>query len=170
MKIIVFSDSHGSPRALSRAIEKNIAGLDLCVFLGDGTDDAVLALEAYPSLPRIIVSGNREENLSSFLTFPPFPFEAEFEEQSVKFLALHGHRPVNVKGSLVAAASYAASKGADVLLYGHTHIKDDRTVETASGSVRMINPGSAGRGSEHSYALLTLMNGVLLCGFGETCE
>ena len=107
MKIIVFSDSHGSPRALSRAIEKNIAGLDLCVFLGDGTDDAVLALEAYPSLPRIIVSGNREEYLSSFLTFPPFPFEAEFEEQSVKFLALHGHRPVNVKGSLVAAASYA---------------------------------------------------------------
>ena len=77
---------------------------------------------------------------------------------------------MNVKGSLVAAASYAASKGADVLLYGHTHIKDDRTVETASGSVRMINPGSAGRGSELSYALLTLMNGVLLCGFGETCE
>lgn len=77
---------------------------------------------------------------------------------------------MNVKGSLVAAASYAASKGADVLLYGHTHIKDDRTVETASGSVRMINPGSAGRGSEPSYALLTLMNGVLLCGFGETCE
>ena len=90
MKIIVFSDSHGSPRALSRAIEKNITGLDLCVFLGDGTDDAVLALEAYPSLPRIIVSGNREEYLSSFLTFPPFPFEAEFEEQGVKFLALHG--------------------------------------------------------------------------------
>ena len=115
-------------------------------------------------------SPETEENLSSFLTFPPFPFEAEFEEQSVKFLALHGHRPVNVKGSLVAAASYAASKGADVLLYGHTHIKDDRTVETASGSVRMINPGSAGRGSEPSYALLTLMNGVLLCGFGETCE
>ena len=56
MKIIVFSDSHGSPRALSRAIEKNITGLDLCVFLGDGTDDAVLALEAYPSLPRIIFS------------------------------------------------------------------------------------------------------------------
>ena len=153
MKIIVFSDSHGSPRALSRAIEKNITGLDLCVFLGDGTDDAVLALEAYPSLPRIIVSGNREEYLSSFLTFPPFPFEAEFEEQGVKFLA-----------------SYAASKGADVLLYGHTHLTDDRTVEPASGSVRMIIPGSAGRGSEPSYALLTLMNGVLLCGFGETCE
>lgn len=118
MKIIVFSDSHGSPRALSRAIEKNIAGLDLCVFLGDGTDDAVLALEAYPSLPRIIVSGNREENLSSFLTFPPFPFEAEFEEQSVKFLALHGTPPGECERLSRCRGIICRFKGTDVLLYG----------------------------------------------------
>ena len=100
----IFRFARLAPCALPSDREKH-RRLDLFVFLGDGTDDAVLALEAYPSLPRIIVSGNREEYLSSFLTFPPFPFEAEFEEQSVKFLALHGHRSVNVKGSLVAAAS-----------------------------------------------------------------
>lgn len=166
MKIIVFSDSHGDPKALSAALEKNIAGLDLCVFLGDGTDDMEYALSAYPTLARVIVSGNREEYLTSFLSAAVPPRECEFEAGGLKFLALHGHRPANVKSGLGGTAKYAAAKGADVVLYGHTHIKDDRVIDAGDRKVRMINPGSAGRGSERSYALLNIENGILLCGFG----
>ena len=166
MKIIVFSDSHGNTGAISRALKKNADGLDMCVFLGDGTDDAEYALSSYPSVKRIIVSGNREEYFSSFFGLP-YPIQEEFEIQGIRFLALHGHRPVNVKGGLGAAASYAASKGADVLLYGHTHIKNVTVIETASGKVRLINPGTCGSGHDLSYALLTIIDGVILCGFGE---
>lgn len=167
MKIIVFSDSHGNYKALSRALELNAAGLSMCVFLGDGVDDIECALEAYPTLPRVIVAGNREDYYSVFTGSGDYPKECLFDAGGIKFLALHGHRPSNVKGGLGATAAYAASKGADVVLYGHTHIADDRTVDGGGRQIRMINPGSAGRGSEPSFALLNISDGFLICGFGK---
>lgn len=167
MKIIVFSDSHGDTKAFSKALELNAQGLDLCVFLGDGTDDAEFALLAYPKVGRLIVSGNREEYLSSFMSASVPPKEVEFEAGGIKFLAIHGHRPANVKNGLDKTANYAAKKGVDVVLYGHTHIKDDRVIEADGRKIRMINPGSVGSGTDRSFALLSIENGILLCKFGN---
>lgn len=167
MKIIVFSDSHGDTKALTKALELNAKDLDLCVFLGDGTDDAEYALSAHPKVGRVIVSGNREEYFSSFLSASVPPREVEFEAGGIKFLAMHGHRPANVKNGLGGAAVYAAEKGADVVLYGHTHVKDDRVIEVGERKIRMINPGAAESGTDRSFALLNIENGILLCGFGK---
>lgn len=161
MKIIVFSDSHGNTQKLSDALERNINGLELCIFLGDGTDDIEFALKPYPLLPRITVSGNREEYFRSFLSADVPQREAVFDIFGIKFLAMHGHRPADVKQGITAAASYAASKGAGVLLYGHTHKRDDRTIVTAKGEVRVINPGAA----SSSYAVLSVKNDGIECCF-----
>lgn len=78
----------------------------------------------------------------------------------------HGHA-YGVKSSLDGAAVSAAAEDAAVLLYGHTHIADDRMVRTAVGDVRAVNPGSA-RMAE--YALITVEDGevtVELKKYGE---
>ena len=163
MKIIVFSDSHGNSKAISKGLEMNAHNLDMCVFLGDGTDDAEYALSAYPKVARVIVSGNREDHFSAFLSVVTPPREAFFEAGGVKFLAMHGHRPADVKNGLVGAAKYGAEMGADVVLYGHTHAKNDQLIEVGDRTVRMINPGAAGK----SFALLDIVDWNVICGFGQ---
>jgi len=166
MKILVFSDAHGYSHGMLKAL-KNHPDCALCVYLGDGTDDAEFCFEKYPSVPSIIVSGNREQYLSSFLRTDIYPYESFFEEGNVKFLAMHGHRPYDVKHDIGDAALYAKEKGADILLYGHTHEKDDSIIKTPSGEIRVINPGSVGKGYDASYAVLEIQNGVVLCGFAK---
>lgn len=163
MKIIVFSDSHGNSKAISRGLEMNARDLDMCVFLGDGTDDAEYALSAYPNVARVIVSGNREDGFSSFLSVQIPPREALFEAGGIKFLAMHGHRPADVKNGLAGAAKYGAEMGADVILYGHTHVQNDQVIEVGERKIRMINPGSARK----SFALLDIVDGNVICGFGR---
>lgn len=164
MRILVLSDSHGDSRAILRVLERCDGRADMCVFLGDGIGDAEYALSRFPALPRVIVRGNCDE---FFPSATEYPREMKFDADGTVFLAMHGHRPHDVKGGVGAAALYAAKNGASVLLFGHTHRKEDRTVETANGAVRVINPGSVGRGSERSFAMLETVGGQVVCGFGE---
>ena len=154
------ADSHGDRQAIERVLTRCDGHIDMFVFLGDGLRDAQGALELFPALPRVVVRGNCD-----MLASAGFPEEMKFEADGVTFLAMHGHR-FGVKGGLGEAAAHAAQNGANVLLYGHTHIKDDRLIETADGAVRAINPGSAGRG-ERTFALVETVGGALVCGFGE---
>ena len=134
----------------------------MCVFLGDGAGDASYALSLFPRLPRVIVHGNCDEFRIGATS--EFPAEMLFEADGVTFLAVHGHR-LGVKGGLARAAKYAAEKGADVLLYGHTHQRDDSVIETSRGEVRAINPGALGRGG--SFALVETVGGRVVCGFAD---
>ena len=166
MKIVVFSDSHGYTAGMERAMSFN-SDADLVVFLGDGVADAEEVLENYPSVPFVKVSGNREQYFADFLGGATPDYEAVFVMGGVKFLAMHGHRPANVKHGVEGAAVYAKKKGADVLLYGHTHEADDRVIETGDGGIRVINPGSVGARGDGTYAVLEVMDGNVVCGFGD---
>ena len=163
MKILVISDSHGDVYAVNEALKRCAHHIDMCVFLGDGTRDADYVFSLYPKLPRVIVHGNCD---MFFDDSSQFPAEAQFEADGVKFLAVHGHLH-SVKSGLGKAAEYAAKNGADVLLYGHTHEQDDRSIETGRGAVRVINPGSIGRGKVRSFALVETVGGKVVCGFAE---
>ena len=164
MKILVISDSHGDTNAVESILRRCEGHIDMCVFLGDGVGDAEYALAKFPALPRIIVRGNCDAG--SFLAQSEYPDEALFEADGVTFLAVHGHR-LAVKGGLGTAVSYAAERGADVLLYGHTHQRGERRIESARGTVTAINPGSAGRGCERTFALVETAGGAVVCGFAE---
>lgn len=164
MKILVISDSHGDSSCLERILSRCEGHIDMCVFLGDGVGDAEYALAKFPALARIIVRGNCD----SFSLFgeSAHPTEALFEADGVTFLAVHGHL-LGVKGGLQRAAAYAAGRGASVLLYGHTHQKGERRIETEGCTVTAINPGSAGRGTERTFALVETVGGTVVCGFAE---
>ena len=164
MKILVMSDAHGDAAAMTKVLDRCDGHVDMCVFLGDGVDAAEYSLSLFPLLARVIVCGNCD---SARLTpSSAFPDEALFEADGVNFLCMHGHRH-GVKGGISRAAEYAAKKGAQVLLYGHTHRKCDETVDTPLGAVRAINPGSIGRGGERTFALVETVGGKIVCGFGD---
>lgn len=162
MKILVTSDAHGDVAAMTKVLERCDGHVDMCVFLGDGADAADYALSLFPRLARVIVRGNCDEFR---LDSSAYPDEALFEADGVTFLCMHGHR-LGVKGGTARAAAYAAKKGAGVLLYGHTHRRDDKVVETPDGEVRVINPGALGRGGG-SFALVETVKGKVVCGFAD---
>ena len=70
----------------------------------------------------------------------------------------------SVKSGIQGAADYAIAKGADVLLFGHTHEAFDEQIDgSAGGSVRCINPGAVGAWYGASFALLEIRDGNLIC-------
>lgn len=164
MKILVISDSHGDTKVVEAILARCEGHIDMCVFLGDGVGDAEYALAKFPALPRIIVRGNCDAGC--LLAQSEYHTEAFFEADGVTFLAVHGHT-LGVKGGLGTAASYASERGADVLLYGHTHQKGESRIESARGTVTAINPGSAGRGFERTFALVETVGCTVICGFAE---
>lgn len=164
MKILVISDSHGDTNAIEGILSRCEGHVDMCVFLGDGVGDAEYALAKFPALPRILVRGNCDEG--RLFGQDKYPAEVLFDADGITFLATHGHK-LGVKSGLGTAASYAAGRGAQVLLYGHTHQKGETRIESATGAVTAINPGSAGRGTERTFALVETVNGTVVCGFAE---
>ncbi len=167
MKILVFSDTHGVTALMEEAISAHLAhgGVDLLVHLGDGTRDFEVVTK-YKSVPTVSVAGNHEEFTASFLDRGGLCFERIFEAEGLRFLAMHGHKQ-NVKLGIQQAVDHAIASGADVLLYGHTHSRADVTLDgSEGGSVRVINPGAAGKWYNASFALLNVVDGQLVCGFG----
>ncbi len=167
MKILVFSDTHGSPAFMKSAVADHLAHgtVDMLIHLGDGWRDFAELCAAYPNIPAYGIKGNCDE----WTTNCPYPSVQKVEAGEFVLLLTHGHR-YHVKDDILAAATNAAREKAQVLLYGHTHISDDHREDTLYGTVRCINPGSAGAGYRPSYALLEIVQGQMLCGFGKPLE
>uniref|UniRef100_A0A831XDF4 Phosphoesterase n=1 Tax=Geobacter metallireducens TaxID=28232 RepID=A0A831XDF4_GEOME len=148
MKIAVFSDTHGNQSLTAQALD--LAGrVDRIVHLGDEIDDAEF-LELLSGQEVIKVPGNCDISTDS-------PREALVNLGGKKFFLTHGDR-YGVKGGLDKLVRKAAAEKADVVLYGHTHI---RSVVTINGTL-YVNPGCLKRGfSDPSFALLSLDDGVV---------
>ena len=86
-------------------------------------------------------------------------------------MMMHGHM-YSAKASLTFAASEAAKRGADLLLFGHTHKQTDIYLPAGSEldgiilekPLRLFNPGALKDGS---FGTLTLRGGVPLTSFGQ---
>ncbi|MBR4895585.1 MAG: YfcE family phosphodiesterase [Clostridia bacterium] len=164
MKILVFSDSHNNPGLMDKAIRLNVGhGLEAVFFLGDGYSDFERVAAKHPGPQYYGVLGNCD----SYRLLAGGSYEKTVDLGGHRFLLVHGHRH-GVKSGIGGAVNYAASKGADVLLYGHTHEAFDEPLDAADGtSVRTINPGSVGAFYGASFALLDLLpDGTIVCGFG----
>lgn len=148
MKIAVFSDTHGNQPLTAQALD--LAGqVDRIVHLGDEIDDADF-LELLSGKEVIKVPGNCDFSTDS-------PREVLVNLGGKKFLLTHGDR-YGVKGGLDKLVLKAAEEKADVVLYGHTHI---RSVVTIHGTL-YVNPGCLKKGfSDPSFALLSLDNGMV---------
>ena len=164
--MLVLSDSHGRPDKISEAIRLQSNTVDCVLFLGDGVYDTKLCSSALGSIPLISVDGNHEDATRVFLSDAGNGSEVLLDLEGYKILMIHGHKH-GVKADPMRAVSYAYSRGADILLFGHTHTPFDKYypegTELSCGlserGIYAFNPGSIALGSAGILELRK--NGVL---------
>lgn len=143
MKIAVFSDSHRHTSGMTNAVfaEKP----DVIIHLGDHDTDAAELQREFPAIPIIIVSGNCD--------LPPMAEPRIITRLGGKTIfAAHGHT-YNVKFGYDHIINTAMTAGADILLFGHTHIPYE---EERDGLI-IINPGAIGYGM--TYEIIEIEDG-----------
>lgn len=121
-----------------RAIEQNMP--DMVVHLGDGGRDILKIETQFPQIPLKAVRGNCD--ICSVL-----PDTELFPVGKAKIFITHGHI-YGVKWTLSALIDEACARGADIVMFGHTHISN----YSMSGGIHVLNPGSCGLSSAPSYA------------------
>ena len=131
MQLMVISDTHGSTTEIMNVLIEN-KDITHVVHLGDMVRDAEDIEFAFPQHCIIKVSGNndilsREKEESTFVW------------NNITFFACHGHK-YGVRYSKGPLATRAKETGADICLFGHTHIKFDEVID----GVRLLNPSSRG--------------------------
>ena len=148
MKLLVFSDTPNSPSRLLDVAGRE-KGVTALFHLGDGPHDADLLADLYPAIPLYRVRGNCD-----YASFDPDEGITPFG--GVLFYYTHGHL-LGVKQDLWQLARRAKKAGAQVALFGHTHLP---LCESREG-IQLFNPGSLNvpRSGRGSYGVITLQEG-----------
>ena len=151
LRIAVFSDTHGNTAPMLTAARQEKP--DVLIHLGDHDRDALVLREEFPDTPLYSVCGNCD-------LMPLAPEKLVVQLGPVKALLTHGHI-YNVSRWQADSLVYAAQEaGAQIAMFGHTH----RAVNDQLGGVTLLNPGTAGKGADLSWALVTVFdNGAISC-------
>ena len=162
MKCLIFSDSHGSVFYMQKALAMH-RDAEVVFFLGDGIYDFD-AVASSDRVPRtwIAVRGNCDFH-RYFLGRDTQEIE-EITFMGKKIVLTHGDL-FGVKGTLSHLELLAKERGADVVLFGHTHIPHESYV--SEGGFYLFNPGSISSPS-YSYGILTLGDSILF-SHGSFC-
>ncbi|MBQ9673608.1 MAG: metallophosphoesterase [Ruminococcus sp.] len=143
MKILVFSDTHGDKLSMQSAI-KSHRDADVVIHCGDGEDDVNSAKLLYPDKAYYNVRGNCDWGSSLDVAL-----ELVFEGK--KLFVTHGHI-YNVKWGKQNLIMAAEERGADIVLYGHTHIPENEYYD----GLYVFNPGSChGYGATYGVIEIT---------------
>ena len=170
MNLLIFSDSHGSRRAIERILSRQWAlpmsqRPEYILFLGDGLVD-LEGLELPAAVSTLAVSGNCD-GFSSYgepeLRIPVFANQ--------RTVMMHGHR-FSVKSGLDKAVAFAVAQNADILLFGHTHQPFAEQYEAGdvaygvclSKPLLLLNPGSLREGS---FGLVSITEKGIFSSHGE---
>ncbi|MEG2421097.1 MAG: metallophosphoesterase family protein [Oscillospiraceae bacterium] len=148
MKVVVFSDSHGDVMNMVEIVRKECP--DRILHLGDMTRDADKLLSFFPDTAMECVSGNCDG-----WHYTGYGQELLLELLGHRLLLLHGHT-VHVKNGIDEAVARAGTLGAEVLLFGHTHIP----CCDLQPPLWILNPGSVRDGA---YGVLTLSPEKIYC-------
>ena len=151
-KLLILRDSHNSRLAIENILAAEADSIDALIFLGDGLRDLEEALTFYPKMKVYAVAGNCD-----FGALEPLDGLAAFDQ--VVIFYTHGHM-YGVKYDLDTLTDAAEARGAEVALFGHTHVP----VAEQHGSVFLFNPGSCGRcyTGPNTYGILTLDKGRIV--------
>ena len=141
MKILVISDTHNFISDVVSLIET--LNPDYVIHLGDMCDDCERLEETFPHKLIISVRGNNDYYDQKY------PYERFFELGGKKIFMCHGHK-YNVKATLSRLMYKGEELGADIILYGHTHIA---YLEQADDKI-VMNPGSM-----HTYGIIEIEDG-----------
>ena len=139
IRAAVFSDTHSSTALMLEAIRRYRP--DVVIHLGDYERDAEKIRSEFSNIVLFQVCGNCD-------MFPSSPATDLVPLGPVKAFITHGHQ-YNVEWGDFSRLAYAAEEqGAKLALFGHTHHAENADL----GSVRLINPGTAGRGRDLTWA------------------
>ena len=146
MRIFVFSDSHGNYWVLKKIVERYRSQAAFFIHLGDLERDVESLRPLCPGVKILGVPGNCD----MFSTSPSYDLVTAEGRQ---ILFTHGHR-FHVKNGLDSLKSFARANGADVALYGHTHVSH---TEYDDG-LYLMNPGSvsASRNGGNSFGIVDI--------------
>ena len=146
MKVLVVSDTHGRHGNLDLIMDKE-EPFDMLIHLGDleGDEDY---LRFFVNCTLHMIGGNNDY-------FADVPREQEFMIKNKKVFIAHGHQ-YGVYRGLDGIKAEARRRGADIVMYGHTHVP---YFEDKDGLV-VLNPGSATyprqSGREPSYMIISV--------------
>lgn len=157
MRIVVFSDSHNEFFAIKRIMDLNQGRADLFLHLGDGNREFEDIRDLYPRCAFLGVAGNCDRLCSE-------TGEREFTEAGVRILMTHGHA-YGVKNGLAALCREAKKRGAQLVLYGHTH----QARLTRQDGVILFNPGTLrpSYGQAATYGIVDIADGSIDCKIVE---
>lgn len=142
MRILVVSDTHGDMHTLRRVVMSQPTA-EVVVHCGDGAAEANELKSLFPEKMIVSVRGNCDFCCTA-------PLKEVFTIESKKLFITHGHL-YGVKGGLYTLSCAASEEGADIVLFGHTHIP----TEVYDDGLYMLNPGSL-RGYEASYGYVDI--------------
>ena len=153
MKIAVFSDTHGLTRPMIAVVRSCCP--DAVIHLGDHDRDAAELLREFPGIALFNVCGNCDYS-------PLAPLSRTVQLGPVKAFLTHGHQYSVHYGNVDRLVYAAQEAGAKLVLFGHTHIPYHEDI----GGVKVVNPGTSGKGRELTWVLLTIYeNGGIAVDF-----
>jgi putative phosphoesterase len=142
MKILVFSDSHGTLSFMRHCVEE--IQPDAVIHLGDHYHDGQDIQEEFPHIPLHQVPGNCD----LYRGWISDPETRLLELGGVRLLVTHGHRH-GVKQTLLRLLADARASKVNAVLFGHTHM----AVCQKEDNLWVLNPGAASWGG--SAGLIT---------------
>lgn len=138
MRVLVVSDVHGREQRLCQVLEAQPTARTV-IFLGDGLRQVENVMERYPDRTFYTVPGNCDFAAAGI------PVRQETFDGK-RFYFTHGHLH-GVKQGLYRLDLAAREAGADVVLFGHTHV----AYEEYADGLYLMNPGSLGYDGTYGY-------------------
>ena len=172
--ILIVSDTHGKSMRLEELIEYRqkllLEGEVLnLIFLGDGLND-LFSCEEYNNIISHIVRGNCDVGVRFTPYGEEIPLYCLITVGNYRVFLTHGNA-FNVKYDREELCRAAADMGADIVLFGHTHVPTLEYIK--KGSIRgvdkdlvLFNPGSLGD-YEGSFGNLSLSDNGFLLSHGK---
>ncbi|NLM03686.1 MAG: metallophosphoesterase [Clostridiales bacterium] len=145
LRIIVISDTHGHVKDIDYLM-KDLEDVDYIIHTGDYINDAEYIIKKY-DMNVIAVVGNCDFNFTSSR-------EIVKNIGNKVFFITHGHE-YNVKYDLNRIFYRGKELGADIVLFGHSHVPSYNKID----EMILLNPGSLSlpRGnSTKSYAIIRI--------------
>jgi uncharacterized protein len=151
-KILVLSDSHGSPSIIGTIVRQELP-FDELLFCGDGIHDIESA-----DLPKSFIINYVAGNIDR-LHGKLADETALIETSGIRIFASHGDL-FSVKNTLSIITREGTNRGADLVVFGHTH----NPFFSNKSRPALLNPGSVKNGC---YATIEIQKGKMKCVLKE---